>query len=335
MQAAVITPTLADVPEHEARAGRSESYGALVARLARQSVVKHFDAYADVDWDAPEHAIDQTDPIWALDADDPLGATSWYRALPAETRARLGLHLIASQVKLGLEFERTLKIGLLEFASTLDDAAPQFRYAYHEVIEETQHSLMFRELLLRIGLEVPGLGWRDRMGARRVGRLGRTFPPLFFLFVLGGEEPIDYEQRRLLRSGIALHPLVARIMRIHVTEEARHICFAREYLRDRVPRLPAARRASLAIQAPLLLADMTNHMMRPSAHVVRTYGMPDAVVREAFTESTAHRRFVMDSLAHVRGLCAELGLVGPWMLPLWRRLGMWDDAAASPLRATA
>jgi hypothetical protein len=324
---AVATALPVELPDHERRASRAEPWSALLARLSRQSVVKHFDAYADVDWDRPDHAIDPTDPRWEEHPDEPLGATSWYRALPQPTRARLGLHLIASQVKLGLEFERTLEIGLLEFASTLDVAKPEFRYAYHEVIEETQHSLMFRELLVRTGLDVRGLGWLDRMGARRVARLGRTFPSLFFLFVLGGEEPIDHAQRQVLRDGRATHPLLARIMRIHVTEEARHICFAREYLRHHVPRLPARQRAALAIQAPLLLAQLTRQMMHPSAHVVRTYGIPPEVVAAAYTRSAAHRAFVAESLADVRGLCIELGLVTRWTRPIWRRLDLLDRGA--------
>lgn len=326
MNAVATADALATIPEHEHRRSRSESYAALLARLSHQSVVKHFDAYADVDWDAPEHAIDQTDPRWEVRRDRPLGDSAWYRALPQPTRARLGLHLIASQVKLGLEFERVLKQGLLAFASTLPDHAPEFRYAYHEVVEEAQHSLMFHELLARIGLEVPGLGWFDRLGSRRVARAGRTFPELFFLFVLGGEEPIDHAQRDTLRSGIDVHPLMQRVMRIHVTEEARHICFAREYLRHHVPELPARRRLSLAVQAPLLLADMTHQMMRPSGHVVRTYGIPREVVAEAYWKSPTHRAFVMGSLARVRGLCRELGLVTAWTRPLWHRLGIWDAA---------
>ena len=327
----VIAPdVLIEVPDKERRASRRESYAALMARLSRQSVSKHFDAYADVDWDAPEHAIEQTDPRWEIADDRPLGATAWYRGLPQPVRARLGLHLIASQVKLGLEFERVLKHGLLEFASTLDDGRPEFRYAYHEVIEEAQHSLMFRELLERIGLAVTGLGWFDRLGARRVAKLGRTFPELFFLFVLGGEEPIDYAQRQTLRSDRAVHPLLARVMRIHVTEEARHICFASEYLRQYVPHLSNRRRVALALQVPLLFAAMTRQMMHPSAHVVRAYDIPPAVVADAFTQSPAHRAFVMDSLAKVRALCAELGLLTRWSRPIWRRLGIADatgDAA--------
>jgi hypothetical protein len=305
------------VPEHERRVARSESYTALVARLSRQSVTKHFDAYADVDWDAADSTIDHADARWEQPADRPLGDTAWYRALPQATRARLGLHLLATQVKIGIEFERVLKQGLLEFASTLPHDAPEFRYAYHEVIEETQHSLMFRELLMRIGLDVPGLGWLDRMGARRVARLGRKFPELFFLFVLGGEEPIDWAQRETLRSERDVHPLVERVMRIHVTEEARHICFAREYLRHRVPRLPARRRASLALQAPFLLNEMERQMLHPSAHVVRTYGIPRDVVAEAFTQNPAHRAFVAQSLAKVRELCVELGLLTRWTRPFW------------------
>jgi hypothetical protein len=321
-QAAPILDAGFAVPEHERRATRTESYPALLARLSRLSVTKHFDAYADVEWDAPSHRIDPEDPRFELDPDTALGGTAWYRSLPRATRARLGLHLIASQVKLGLEFERILKQGLLAFASTLDDGAPEFRYAYHEVIEEAQHSLMFHELVARMGLEVPGLSWMDRVGARRVARLGRTFPELFFLFVLGGEEPIDHAQRAVLRSGHEVHPLLRRVMQIHVTEEARHICFAREYLRHHVPLLSPWRRLSLAIQAPLLLADMTRQMMRPSPHVVATYGMPRDVVAEAYTRCAVHRAFVTESVAGVRALSVELGLVNRGTRPVWRRLGL-------------
>jgi hypothetical protein len=325
---ATTADALTIIPDHEHRGARTESYAALLGRLSRLSVTKHFDAYADVEWDAPGNRVEHDDPRWELPPDRPLGATAWYRTLPQPTRARLGLHLIATQVRLGFEFERVLKRGLLEFASTLPPDAPEVRYAYHELIEEAQHSLMFRELLGRIGLDVPGLGWLDRVGSRRVARLGRTFPELFFLFVLGGEEPIDHVQRESLRSGRDVHPLLQRVMRIHVTEEARHICFAREYLRHRVPLLPARRHVALAIQTPLLLAEMARQMMRPSAHVVRTYAMPREVVAEAYTQSAAHRASVMESLADVRALCVELGLVTPWARPLWRRLGIWDAPAA-------
>jgi hypothetical protein len=298
----------------------------LLGRLSRQSVVKHFDAYADVDWDHPDNAIDPRDPRWELDSGNGLARTAWYRALPAETRARIGLHGITSNMKAGLQFENVLKRGLLEYAFRLPDGSPEFRYVYHEVIEEAQHSLMFQEFVNRTGLETPGLPWELRLGSRNVVGLARRFPALFFVFVLGGEDPIDHVQRTVLRSGKDIHPLLERIMRIHVTEEARHLSFARAYLRNNVPKLPAWRRRAMAMQAPLILATEASVMLRPPRHLVRTYGVPDSVLHEAYGPGSQNRQDAKDSLRKVRTLLVELGLVTPAAKRLWQRLGIWDDA---------
>jgi hypothetical protein len=56
----------------------------------------------------------------------------------------------------------------------------------------------------------------------------RSLAQLFVLFVLGGKDPIDYVQHLELRAGGRATPLLKRIMRIHVTGEARHhLSFAR------------------------------------------------------------------------------------------------------------
>jgi hypothetical protein len=295
----------------------------LLARLSRQSVVKHFDAYADVAWDDPELAIDRADPRWALDADDPLGATAWYQALPAGDRAALGLDLVASKMKIGLQFEAILKRGLLLFAAELPNGSPEFRYAYHEVIEEAQHSLMFQEFVNGSGFDAAGLRRLDRIGAGVVASLGRRFPPLFFVFVLGGEEPIDHVQRQSLRTDTKLHPLLERIMRIHVTEEARHLSFARHYLKREVPALNAIERAVLGVGAPLILSVMARMMLQPSAQIVAKYTIPGAVIDEAYRHNADHRSATLESLQKVRNLCQELGLLdGPYRT-IWKALGLW------------
>ena len=323
------------VPDEERRGGaagrRKETYPQLVARLSHQSVVKHFDAYADIPWDDPEYRIDPEDPRWELGPDDVLGGTSWYRSQPAGVRARLGLHMIATFAKVGLQFEGVLKRGLLEFALRLPNGSPEFRYAYHEIIEEAQHSLMFQEFVNRTGLDVPGLAWWQRIGSRQVVRFGRSFPELFFIFVLGGEDPIDHVQRSALRSGEPLHPLLRRIMQIHVTEEARHLCFARHYLKEHAPRLGAVRRFVLSRRAPFILAVMAQIMMRPSPQIVRAYGIPRAVIREAYTRNPVHRARTLEALRKVRELCAEIGLITPGSLRVWKLLGVWDGAASPAL----
>lgn len=120
--------------------------------------------------------------------------------------------------------------------------------------------------------------------------------------MLGGEDPIDHVQRKVLgarRSGTELHPLLERIMRIHVTEEARHLSFARHYLRRNVPGLGRIRRAALGIGTPLILGAMAQMMMRPSPTVTRTYEIPRDVLRHAYG-SRAAKAEVRASLRKLR-----------------------------------
>ncbi|HZP40667.1 MAG TPA: diiron oxygenase [Candidatus Binatia bacterium] len=325
----ILTPDYVVPEEEPSRDGRTaESYEELLARLSHQSVVKHFDAYADVPWDDPEYRIDPDDPRWEAVVGDELGGTAWYQAQPATVRSRIGLHMAATFMKIGVQFESVLKRGLLAYAATLPNGSPELRYLYHETIEEAHHSLMFQEFVNRTGLDIPGLAWRERFFAKRVIRHATRFPALFFVFVLGGEDPIDHVQRSALRSGRPLPPILKRIMQIHVTEEARHLCFARHYLRQRVPTLGVVSRTVLALGAPLILGQMAQLMMRPSPEIVRTYGIPRAVVAEAYTRNPRHRAETLAALRKVRDLCRELGIVTRPARVLWEVLGLWETQPA-------
>jgi hypothetical protein len=231
--------------------------------------------------------------------------------------------MVASFMKIGLQFENILKRGLLELSLEMPNRSPEFRYVYHEIIEEAQHSLMFQEYVNRCGLDVDGMPRWMAVGSRHVVRLGRVFPELFFMFVLGGEDPIDYMQRFALQTGHDIHPLLKRIMQIHITEEARHLCFARHFLRQRVPHLSAYRRTLLAYRTPMLLSRMAPLMMQPSPQIVRQYGIPGDVIAQAYGRNPLHRERVHDALAKVRELCVELGLVTRRSKTVWKRLGLW------------
>jgi hypothetical protein len=313
--------TTSTLPEEERlvpAAATTDAYTDLVRRLSTASVEKHFDAYADIDWDAPENRIDPDDPRWILSADDVLGATAWYQAQPAAVRSRISLHTVASFMRIGLQFENVLSRGLLEFAARLPNGAPEYRYALHEIIEESQHSLMFQEFVNRTGFEPPGLVWWQRLASQLVVQFARTFPELFFVFVLGGEDPIDHVQRRVIAQREDLPPVLRRIIQIHVTEEARHLCFARHYLRRHVPELGPVRRYVLSRLGPIILGIMSQLMMRPSDDVIRTHGIPKAVVAEAYSGNPVHRARTREALAKVRALFEELGLLTPGAARDWR-----------------
>ena len=135
---------------------------------------------------------------------------------------------------------------------------------------------MFQEFVNRSGFPVRGMPWGLRKLAEWfVVPLARIFPTLFFLFVLGGEDPVDHLQRRVLSDpGTKLHPLVERIMRIHTTEEARHLSFARHYMHRTVPQLGRFRRLGLTIISPLVLGIMARLMLWPPGDLVRHYDVP-------------------------------------------------------------
>jgi hypothetical protein len=269
-------------------------------------------------------ALPDEEPALLVTELDPLGATAWYRALPQPVRARFGLELITSFAKIGMQFENVLQRGLLEFAFRLPNGAPEYRYVMHEVIEEGQHSLMFQELVNRSRLEIPGLSRWMQIGSRQVVRLARTCPELFLLFVLGGEDPIDYVQREHLRTGQFAHPLLRRISQIHVTEEARHLSFARAYLRQHVPRAGAATRLMLRVRTPLLLGQMARVMMQPTSAMIERYAVPKPVLSGAYGSALARGQRTA-ALRKPRELCVELGIAVPPFDRLWRRMGIWAE----------
>jgi hypothetical protein len=324
---AAITELVDEEPTAPARSADPATFTKLLERLNDQSIRpgKHFDAYVDVPWD--EHPIDPTDSRWELGPDDELGATAWYQAQPQEVRGAIGIHMVASKASVGYFFEGVLKRGLLEHATTLPAGSPELRYVYHEVIEEAQHSLMFQELVGRAGHgRVPTLPREVVWGSRQVVRLARTFPELFFVFVLGGEDPIDHMQRETLRNKDAvIHPLLERIMRIHVTEEARHLSFARHWLKQRVPSLNPVKRFVLSMGAPLILGEMGGLMMRPSKEIIDTYGIPDDVIREAYTDNPEFQQGAAVAMRKVRILCRDLGLMNPASTALWKRKHIYAE----------
>lgn len=297
------------------------TFESIVKRLSHQSVNKHFDAYADVAWDDPEYAVDPSDPRWQLPVIDALGHTDWYRSQPPEVRSRIALHRIAACMRVGWEFENILQRGLLSYAMKLPNGSAEFRYLHHEVVEESQHTMMFQEFVNRTGLPIQGLPRWERVTAEKlVIPMNRVDPALFFLFVLGGEDPVDHLQRQQLRHGVP-HPLLERIMRIHVTEEARHISFARNYLRTEIPKLSAPRRALIAAHAPILYGVMTRTMCDPHPQLISEYGVPKSVLRDA-KRSDAHRRLIAECGSKPRKLCTDLGLVHGAAGLVWDRFGL-------------
>lgn len=314
-----------------------QEYRQVLQTLSEASVDHHFDAFVDIAWDDPAYAIDPTDHRWILPAVDALGRTDWYQSLSHERQVAVGFYRQTNVVKVGLQFEQVLIAGLMMYCLDLPNGRPEFRYSTHEATEECHHTQMFQEFVNRTGLDVAGSHGLFRSLGPFLPLAAKRVPFLFFVGVLGGEEPIDYVQKVMLRSGQEMHPLLERISQIHVAEEARHIGFAHQYLEHRAPRLGSVSRAVVSVLTPVLMRVLCDAIVVPGPKAVRDMGIPKRVVREVWWESSESQKFLRDMFGDVRMLAEELGLMNPLSRRLWSALGIAgrpNRFRSEPSRAT-
>lgn len=302
--------------------GSGQSYTERLQTLSEGSVHQHFDPWTDIAWDDPDHAVRRDDPRWVLPEVDALGRHPWYRALPLERQVEIGIWRQANVAKVGLQFENILIRGLMEYVFRLPNAEVEFRYCTHEATEETHHTQMFQEFVNRTGVDVPGGPRWFRAVAPFLPLAARYLPVVFFVGVLAGEEPIDHVQKSILRAGDEMHPLLRRIMQIHVAEEARHISFAHEFLVRRAREMGRLRRAALSLAFPVIMRVLADVIMKPGKEMTRDVGVPKEVLDEVFWDSSQGRRMLRDLFADVRALAADMGLLNPVSRRVWRVLGI-------------
>ena len=302
---------------------RSEPYPRLLERLSEMSVRKAHDPYRDVGWDEPENRIEPDDPRLCIAADSPLAQTEWYQRLSPAVRSRFGRAWSAQTGKYAIGFEAVLSRGLLELAPHLRNGSPEYRYAMHEVVEEGRHSMMFQELINRLDEDPRPVTGFDAWVDDRIAHLGRTFPELLFFAVLGGEIFIDHQNRELLRlPREQVHPLVRRVMQIHVTEEARHVCFAASYLKEHVPHCSRRQREVMAWAVPVIFSESKRIMLQPDKRLVAQFQIPRTALRQAFGKGTPYREMVAAVVEPVRALCEEHGMFRPRHAAWWRAFGL-------------
>ncbi|GAA1481511.1 diiron oxygenase [Gordonia sinesedis] len=307
-------------------------YTQVLDDLASASVHRNFDPYIDIDWDAPEMAVVPNDPRWILSYEvDPIGRSAWYQSLPQEKQIRIGMWRQANVAKVGLQFESILIRGLMQYSFKLRNGAQEFRYTTHESKEECNHTLMFQELVNRIGMDVPGAKVGYRLISPIVPLFSTIWPNIFYFGVLGGEEPIDHLQKDFLRTRSNLHPAMAAVMQLHVAEEARHISFAHHHLRKTIPAKSRLQRFVLSLMFPLTMRVLLGAIMVPPRQFEREFDVPRDVMKEIFWRAEESKRVRRNVFGDVRMLGEQCGMMNPVSRLLWRVLGI--DGRSSRFRS--
>lgn len=311
--------TLLSQADDTSGADYSERVSALTDAMSRLS----FDPYVDIDWDAPENAVDANDPRWQLDPSAaPIAATRWHDEQSLQRRTDMGRWMTANMLKVTLQFEMMLIRGVVHYAGSLPNGANIFRYLLHELSDECHHIQMFQEFVNRTGDDVPGMRRASRIIGPIFAFIGGYANIFLFIGVLCGEQPLHFQQTLQHRGAAQVTPLLNRITSIHLAEEARHITFADIHLTQRIKSAGRLRRAFYAITFPFFLRWLIGEMLTPPRAFVREFGIPRRVFKSAYWRSDYSRKLMAESASDVRRLADELGLRTTWSRWIWRLLGI-------------
>ncbi|MFW6775124.1 AurF N-oxygenase family protein [Nocardioides sp. CPCC 205120] len=300
-----------------------EEYAEVLHRLSVASVERHFDAFVDIDWDHPDFQVRHDDPRWILPSADPLGASEWYRSQPVEKQIEMGLWRQANIFKVGWQFENILIRGIMQYVFSLKNGSPEYRYLMHEATEECHHTQMFQEAVNRVGMDVSGMPRWIRALSPTFSLVANRLPVIFFVGVLAGEEPIDHTQKAILRSRDEIHPMMGRIMEIHVAEEARHISFAHELIKRRAPKMGRVNKLAVSLLYPIIMRILGDAILMPPKEFRRKFDVPESLIKELYWDSPESQKMLADTFADVRMLAEQSGLMNPLAKRLWKRLGMY------------
>jgi hypothetical protein len=283
---------------------------ATAERLLRSSLDHSYEPSIDIDWEAP-----LADGAWGIPPHRvSLYGTELWESLTEEQRRTLSVHEVCSIARIGLWFEIILMQMLLRYAYDRDPRRRHIQYALTEIADECRHSIMFAKMTERYG--VPD--YAPRRLTHELGRFFKTVAngPAMFAGTLFVEEILDQLQREAMRDD-TVQPLTRMVNRIHVTEEARHVRYAREELMRIMPKTNAAQRAL----ARYLSARVAFVVARNLIHrdVYKSVGIDPAVGHKAALANPHHQEMLLWSARKLVPFLREQKLIGGPSEILWRK----------------
>jgi hypothetical protein len=283
---------------------------ATAERLLRSSLDHSYEPGIDIDWEAP-----LVEGAWGIPPHRvSLYGTELWEGLSEEQRRTLSVHELCSIARIGIWFEMILMQMLLRYSYDRDPRRRHIQYALVEIADECRHSVMFAKMAERYG--VPD--YAPRRVTHELGRLFKTIAsgPAMFAGTLFVEEILDQLQREAMRDE-TVQPLTRMVNKIHVTEEARHVRYAREELMRIMPRTNAAQRAV----ARYLSARIAFVVARNLIHrdVYRSVGIDPDAGHKAALANPHHQAMLRWSARKLVPFLREQGIIGGPMEVLWRK----------------
>lgn len=299
-----MTATLNNGP---ARTPNREEYS---DRLLKGTVRRSYQPIVDLDWDAPLDPDKYYLPPKVISL---YGTDVWNNMSRAE-QIELSRHEMVNLLSTGIWFENMLNQGLLRVMMHANPISSETLYSLAEIGDETRHMTMFAKAIEKTGLPAYRMPWHQRAMANLLPLVLKG--PVLWVAALIGEEIFDALQREIMDDP-ELQPLVQRLMRIHVTEEARHIQFARDGARKRAAEMPRANRWFMA-NINGVGGYFFNYLFSNPIPYART-GLDVTQARRAARTSSHRREVQVAGFAPLAAFLTEVGLLGPIARRAWKR----------------
>ena len=279
-------------------------------RLLKGSVKKSYAPVVDIDWDAP---LDP-DKFFLPPKTVSLYGTPLWDSMSRAQQIELSRQELVNTLSTGIWFENILNQALLRKMMHQDPTARATHYELTEMGDETRHMVMFGKAIKRMGARPV----RPRRYQRIIiNALPFTFRgSMLWVAALIGEEIFDSLQRQMMEDP-ELQPMVQRLMRIHVAEEARHIQFARDGLRKRAPRMrPLPKMFVANING---VGGVFFQYLFSSPAPYRRVGLNPREARHAARTSSHRHHVQVLGFAPLAKFLEEVGLLGPLARRMWKR----------------
>lgn len=279
-------------------------------RLLKGSVKKSYAPIVDIDWDAPL----EPDMFFLPPKSVSLYGTALWDGMTREQQIELSRQELVNTLSAGIWFENILNQALLRHIMHKDPTARATHYSLTELGDETRHMIMFGKAIERVGAKpvTPRLYQRMIINTLPLAFRGS----LLWTAALIGEEIFDSLQRQMMDDP-ELQPVIQRLMRIHVTEEARHIQFARDGIRKRAGEMPWITRMWIGnINGAGGL--FFRHLFTNRVQYKRVGLDPRAARRIARTNPHYHG-VQKSGFAPLAAFFEETGLMGPIARRVWKR----------------
>ncbi|HEY2205281.1 MAG TPA: diiron oxygenase [Pseudonocardia sp.] len=302
-----------DTAEAQRRAADREAREKTARRLLRSSLEHSYEPSLDIDWDAP-----LVDGLYGMPAHRcSLYGTELWDQLTEEQRITLSIHEVCSIARVGLWFEIILMQMLLRYSYDRDPRTGHIQYALTEIADECRHSIMFAKMTERYG--VPD--YRPRWYAHALGRVFKTVASgtAMFAGTLVAEEITDQLQREGMKDD-TVQPLTRMVSKIHVTEEARHVRYAREELARLAPRANRVERVVGRWLTALAAHRIATNLIHPD--VYRSVGLDPKVARKVAANNPHHQDSIRWTARKLVPFLRETGMIGGLSEILWRKANL-------------